>query len=387
MIESQSGENLDKLRVAVVHDWLVAYGGAERVLEQILALFPNADLYAVCDFFDDEKRAHIMNKKATTSFIQRLPRVRTKYRSYLALMPLAIERLDLSDYDLVISSSHAVAKGVITGPGQLHLCICYSPMRYAWDLTHQYMRQAGLTGGLKGLLAQWVLHRVRAWDVLSANRVDSFIAISHYISRRIWKVYRRESTVIYPPVDIDSFSLGPQKEDFYLTASRMVPYKRIDLIVESFRYMPDKKLIVIGDGPEFRRVHAKSGPNVTLLGHQPFEVLKDHMQRARAFLFAAEEDFGIVPLEAQACGTPVLAFAKGATLETIIDGKTGLFFDRQETSDIVDVVNRFEQMRSDFDPHEIRKNALRFSVPHFRQEFAAFVSKAVGDHFRQAGRF
>lgn len=371
-----------ELRVAVVHDWLVTYGGAERVLEQILALFPNADLYALCDFFDDAQRTHIGNKKAVTSFIQKLPRARTKYRSYLPFMPMAIERFDLSGHDLVLSSSHAIAKGVITGPNQLHICYCYSPMRYAWDLMHQYLRESGLTSGLRGLLAQWILHRIRTWDVLSANRVDDFIASSNYIARRIWKVYRRESSVIYPPVDVDAYGLNPQKEDFYFTASRMVPYKRIDLIVESFRSMPDKKLVVIGAGPEFEHIRAKAGPNVTLLGYQPFDVMRDHLQRARAFLFAAEEDFGILPVEAQACGTPVIAFGKGGALETVINGITGLYFEHQETADIVDAVHRFEHMRAGFDPLEMRKNALRFSAPHFRQEFASFVSRAVADHFR-----
>jgi glycosyltransferase involved in cell wall biosynthesis len=364
-------------RVAIVHDWLVTYGGAERVLEQMLALFPDADLYSLVDFITPGNRDFVHNKSVTTSFIQRLPRAHTKYRSYLPLMPLAIERFDLSGYDTVISSSHAVAKGVITGPDQLHLCMCYSPMRYAWDLTHQYLRESNLTYGLKGFLAQWTLHRMRNWDARTANGVDEFIAISHYVARRIWKVYRREAQVIYPPVDTEKFSYCPKKQDFYLTVSRMVPYKRIDLIAEAFTNMPGKKLVIIGDGPDLEKVRSKASPNVTLLGYQSFEAMKDHMQRARAFVFAAEEDFGIVPVEAQACGTPVIAFGKGGALETVINGKTGLFFERQEVGNLIDAVLRFEQVRGEFDPLEIRNNALRFAPSRFRDELREFVGQAV----------
>ncbi len=371
---------LSGLRVAIVHDWLVTYGGAERVLEQMLILFPNADLFSIVDFLPDQDRKHLRGRSVTTSFVQRLPMARSKYRNYLPVMPFAIERFDLSSYELVISSSHAVAKGVITGPDQLHICMCYSPMRYAWDLTHQYLRESGLSDGPRGVLAQRMLHRMRSWDVISANRVDEFIAISHYIARRILKTYRRKSSVIYPPVDVNAYDLCQKKEDFYLTVSRMVPYKRIDLIVESFQLMPDKKLIVIGDGPDFAKIRSKAGANVTLLGYQPFEVVKDHLQRTRGFLFAAEEDFGIVLIEAQACGTPVIAYGKGAALETIINGKTGLLFEQQQTAEIVDAVRKFEQMQDHFDPIEIRKNALRFSQDRFRNELTEFVTSSLASY-------
>jgi glycosyltransferase involved in cell wall biosynthesis len=318
------------MRIAIVHDWLTTYAGAERVLEQMLICFPDADLFSLVDFLPPGQRDFIQNKRVTTSFIQRMPWARSKYRSYLPLMPLAIEQFDLSSYDLVISSSHAVAKGVITGPDQLHICMCYSPIRYAWDLQHQYLRESGLDRGMKGWLARCVLHRTRMWDQRTANGVDEFIAISNFIARRIRKAYRRDSTVIYPPVDVESFSLRQDKEDFYLTASRLVPYKRVDLIVEAFSRMPEKKLVVIGAGPEFSRIKASAGHNVDFLGYQPGEVLRDHMQRARAFVFAAEEDFGIAPLEAQACGTPVIAYGKGGALETIRGEEsvepTGVFF-------------------------------------------------------------
>lgn len=371
------------MKIAMVHDWLTVYAGAERVLEQMLACYPNADLFSVVDFLPSDKRGFIQSKSASTSFVQRLPFAKTKYRAYLPLMPLAVEQFDLSGYDLVISSSHAVAKGVLTGPDQLHLCMCYSPIRYAWDLQHQYLKESGLDRGAKGWLAKWLLHKIRIWDTRTANGVDEFVAISHFISRRIWKAYRRESSVIYPPVDVEAFELREEKEDFYLTASRMVPYKKIDLIVEAFSAMPDKRLVVIGDGPDFDKIKARAGENITLLGYQNHEVLKDYMQRARAFVFAAEEDFGIAPLEAQACGTPVIAFGKGGALETIrgLDGElpTGVFFFEQSTMAIRDAVSRFDREGQQILPVNCRANAMRFSPERFQQEFRAFVEEAWAD--------
>jgi glycosyltransferase involved in cell wall biosynthesis len=367
------------MRIAFVHEWLVTYAGSERVLEQMLTCFPDADLYCLVDFLPEADRKHILNKPVRTTFIQRLPFAKTKYRQYLPLMPLAIEQLDLSGYDLVISSNHAVAKGVITGPDQLHICMCYSPIRYAWDLQHQYLNESGLNAGLKGWIAKWMLHKIRLWDARSEKGVDHFIAISRFIARRIWKVYKRESAVIYPPVDIESFVLGERKEDFYLAASRMVPYKKMDLIVEAFLAMPDRKLIVIGDGPEFAKVRAKAGSNVTLLGYQEFQVLRDHMQRAKAFIFAAEEDFGIAPIEAQACGTPVIAYAKGGATETIkgleCEEPTGVFFESQTVDAIVDAINRFEKIT--ISPTVCRANAMRFSVDRFLREFTQYVNNVT----------
>ena len=366
------------MRIAIIHEWLVTYSGSERVLEQILAVYPDADLFCVIDFLDNQNREFILGKKTTTTFIQHLPKARSKYRSYLPLMPLAIEQLDLSNYDLVISSNHAVAKGVLTGPDQLHISCIYSPIRYAWDLQHQYLKYAGLDGGVKGWLAKWILHKIRLWDSRTANGVDSFIAISHFIARRIKKVYRLESTVIYPPVDILKFTQVNIKESFYLAASRLVPYKRIDLIVEAFSKMPDRRLVVIGDGPEFDKVREKAKKNIELLGYQEFEVLKDYMQRARAFVYAAEEDFGIIPLEAQACGTPVVAYGKGALLETIRDlasheEPTGVFFSSQTVESIRDAVEYFERNIEGITPEACRKNAERFAPEIFRESFARLV--------------
>ncbi len=370
-----------KRSIAIVHDWLVTYAGAERVLEQMLRCYPEADLFSLVDFLPDQGRGFILDKPVTISFVQRLPFARKKYRAYLAFMPLAVEQFDLSGYDLVISSSHAVAKGVLTGPGQLHLCMCYSPIRYAWDLQHQYLRESGLDRGPKGWVAKLLLHYIRLWDTRTANGVDGFIAISGYIAWRIRKVYRRESTVLYPPVDVADFPLCREKEDFYVTASRLVPYKKVDLIVEAFSFLPEKRLVVIGDGPDFAKIQAKAGPNVELLGFASSDVLRDHLQRARAFVFAAEEDFGIAPLEAQACGTPVIAYGRGGALETVRglgvvpDTPTGVFFAEQSVAAVVEAVQRFEREGAAIVPEVCRNNALRFAPERFREEFMAFVER------------
>lgn len=361
------------MKIAIIHDWLTVYAGAEKTLEQILKLYPQADIFTIVDFMPQKDRQFLTGHKITTSFIQNLPFARTKYRSYLPLMPLAVEQFDLSSYNLIISDSHAVAKGVITGPHQTHISYVHSPMRYAWDLQHQYLRESGLDIGFKGWIAKYLLHRIRIWDSRTANGVDHFIANSSFIAKRIWKIYRRESSVIYPPVDVEAFELCTDKEDFYLTASRMVPYKKIDLIVEAFSQMSDKKLIVIGDGPDFEKIKAKAGSNVTLMGYQPFEVLRDRMQRARAFVFAAEEDFGIAPVEAQACGTPVIAFGKGGALETVKNGVSGVFFDTQSVESLCNSIKRFESM--EFDYKKISIHAHKFSEERFLTEMKLFLEE------------
>lgn len=371
------------IRVAFIHDWLVTYAGAERVLEKMLVCYPQADLFSTVDFLTESQRGFLQGKHATTSFIQKLPNAFKRYRYYLPLMPIAVEQFDLSHYDVIISSSHAVAKGVLVGPDQLHVCMCYSPIRYAWDLQHQYLKESNLQSGVKGWLARFFLHKIRLWDARTANGVDQFIAISHFIERRIQKVYRRNSTVIYPPVDVNAFEFQSNKEDFYLTASRMVPYKKMPLIVEAFSAMPSKRLVVIGDGPEFEKCKSVAGSNVELLGYQCFDVLKDYMQRAKAFVFAAEEDFGIAPLEAQACGTPVIAFGKGAVLETIrgmsCTNPTGVFFLEQTIQSIQNGVQQFEQVCNMISPVACRDNALRFAPERFLAEFQMFVDRSWAD--------
>jgi glycosyltransferase, family 1 len=373
------------MRVAIVCDWLVVYAGAERVLEQILKIYPDADLFCLVDFLPEDQRAFIMNKSTQTSFIQHLPCAKKKYRSYLPLMPLAIEQLDVSPYDLVISSSHAVAKGVLTGPDQLHISYIHSPIRYAWDLQHQYLQEANLIRGIKGWMAKVILHYMRLWDYRTANGVDHFIANSKFIARRIKKVYGREAAVVYPPVDTEAYGLCEEKEGFYLTASRMVPYKKVKLIVEAFNEMPDKKLLVIGDGPEYGKIKEIAKSNITLMGYQPFAVLKEKMQKAKAFVFAAEEDFGITPVEAQACGTPVIAYGKGGALETVQGytdtmPRTGIFFESQTIQSIRNAVDSFEKNASDFVFRNCRLNAERFSQQQFVENMKLQIEAALLHH-------
>lgn len=373
------------MRVAIVCDWLVVYAGAERVLEQILTLYPDADLFCLVDFLPEDQRGFIMNKKTHTSFIQSLPRAKKSYRSYLPLMPIAIEQLDISGYDLVISSSHAVAKGILTGPDQVHISYVHSPIRYAWDLQHQYLQEANLTRGMKGWIAKAILHYIRLWDYRTANGVNHFIANSKFIARRIKKVYGREAAVVYPPVDIEAYELCEEKEDFYLTASRMVPYKKVKLIVEAFNEMPDKRLVVIGDGPEYAKIKESAGSNITLMGYQPFSVLKEKMQKAKAFVFAAEEDFGITPVEAQACGTPVIAYGKGGALETVQGytdtmPRTGIFFESQTIQSIRNAVDSFEKNASDFVFRNCRLNAERFSQQQFVGNMKLQIEAALLHH-------
>ncbi|MDF6117854.1 glycosyltransferase family 4 protein, partial [Escherichia coli] len=333
--------------------------------------------YSVVDFLSADNRRKFNDKKIETTFIQKLPRAKKKYQAYLPLMPFAIEQLDVSKENIVLSSSHAVSKGILTGPDQLHISYVHSPIRYAWDLQHQYLRESGLDHGLKGILAKWILHKMRMWDYRTANGVDHFIANSHFIARRIKKVYGRDADVIYPPVDVDSFTLNNQKEDFYLTASRMVPYKRIDLIVEAFSHLPNKKLVVIGDGPEMNKIKKKATSNIEILGYQPNEVMVDYMRKAKAFVFAAEEDFGITPVEAQACGTPVIAFGKGGALETVkgldSESPTGIFFGVQDVKSIINSINEFEKYGDKITAENCRENSELFSESRFRKEFEAYV--------------
>ncbi len=374
------------MKIAIISDWLVTFAGAERVLTELIHCFPEADLFAIVDFLKPEDRQLIQNKPIKTTFIQKMPFAKKYYRHYLPLMPLAIEQLDLSNYDLIISSSHAVAKGVITGPDQIHVSYVHTPIRYAWDLQHQYLQESGLNRGLKGFLAQYILHKIRLWDLRCAHGVDHFIANSKYIAKRIFKTYRRTAEVIHPPVNIDFFTPHSyQKENYYITLSRMVPYKKMDLIVESFAKMPDKKLIVIGDGPDFAKIKskAKNSPQIELLGFQSNEIIRDYLQRAKAFVFAAEEDFGITLLEAQAAGTPIIAFGKGGALETIRGlseserNPTGLFFNTQTVDAIIAAVNEFEKNSHLFTSLNCRKNAALFSQEHFRHKIKKLVNHVM----------
>lgn len=372
------------MRVAIVHEWLEHYAGSERVIEQLLIMYPQAEIFAIVDFMPQAERSMLGGRPVRTTFIQKLPFARRCFRYYLGLMPVAIEQLDLSGFDLVISSNHAVAKGIITGPDQVHVCYVHSPMRYAWDMQAAYLRQGGIERGLRGLYARWLLHRLRNWDVRSAAGVDVFVANSSYIARRIRKVYRRNATVVFPPVDIDRFEMSAAPRQDYVVVSRLVPYKRIDLVVEAFRRMPERVLHVAGDGPERERIAALADnvPNIILHGRvSDVEVLR-MMRQARAFVFAAEEDFGIAMVEAQACGTPLIVFGRGGACDIVRDmgdagGATGVFFDEQDADAIITAVERFESIQDRITPQACHANAQRFSQSAFRQSMSRVVEQAL----------
>ena len=361
------------MKIAIIQEWLVTVGGSDKVVKAIADVFPAADIYTlvakkqVCD------ELGIDWNKVHTSFIQKLPLGVKKHRMYLPIFPFAIEQFDLRGYDVIISSSHAVAKGVITKADQLHICYCHSPIRYVWDMYHEYLEESGLTKGLKGYLAKYMLHRIRKWDFISSFRVDYFISNSDYVGRRIQETYRRDAVTIHPNIDISNFDLCVEKEDFYLTSSRLVGYKKIDLIVEAFSRMSNKKLVVIGGGPNLEKIRKIAEHNITVMGYQSFAVLKEKMQKAKAFVFAADEDFGMIPIEAQSCGTPVIAYGRGGSLETVKDGVTGIFFYEQTVDSIIDAVERFEKLETPFDPKMIRNHAETFSEERFKKEIKEFV--------------
>jgi glycosyltransferase involved in cell wall biosynthesis len=376
------------MRIAIVHDWLDTWGGAENVLAVVLDLYPDADLYAIVDFLNEADRARLGGRKVSTSFIQHLPFARRHFRKYLPLMPRAVERFDLSGYDLIISSSHAAAKGAMTGPNQLHICLCYSPARYAWEIEQQYLRDAGLDRWPLADLARLMMRRFRKWDRLAAKRVDRFVAISTYIARRIERCYGRTAVVIYPPVDVARYAADAAgRSPFYLTLSRLVPYKRVDLLVAAFADMPERELVVAGDGPDMRALAAAAPANVRLLGRVTDAERDRLLATARAFVFAAEEDFGIAPMEAQACGTPVIAFCRGGAAETVrgldAPAPTGVFFSEQTSAAVRDAVIRFEQSADRITASACRANAQRFDIAAFRQRFGDYVSTAF-DEFRAA---
>jgi glycosyltransferase involved in cell wall biosynthesis len=365
------------MRVAIIHEWLSTHGGSERVTQEILDLYPQADLFTIVDFYPEHLRDFLEGRKITCSFIQSMPFARKRFRWYLPLMPIAVEQFDLSDYDLVISSSHAMAKGVITRPHQLHVSYVHSPMRYAWDLERRYLEASGF-GGVRAAGVRSLMHYMRMWDTRTANGVDRFVANSNFVARRIRKTYGRESTVVHPPVDVDSFDVKETKDNYYVTVSRLVPYKRVDLLVDAFNAMPARRLVIIGEGPQMSRIKGKAGSNIEIIGHQPFEVVRHMLASARAFIFAAEEDFGIAPVEAQACGTPVIAYGRGGIRDTVVPLQTGVFFDSQTVEAIVAAVVEFESIQR-FEPRRIRLNAERFSVDCFRRKFARVLAATMAE--------
>jgi len=367
------------MRVAIVHEWLSTYAGSEQVLAQILSLYPKADLYTVVDFLPANQRGFLAGREVRVSFIQHLPLARKVFRWYLPLMPLAVEQLNLSSYDLIISNSHAVSKGVLTRSHQFHISYVYTPIRYAWDLQEEYLSQQGAFGALKSAIGRLLMHYLRIWDLRTATGVDRFVAASEFIARRIMRTYRRPATVIYPPVNFDNFPLTENKDDFYVSVSRLVPYKRVDLLLEAFGRMPQRKLVVIGSGSELAKLRRKAPENVDLRGRLPDAEMSEYVGRARAFVYAAEEDFGISMVEAQACGTPVIAFSRGGAAEIVLDGYTGLLFDEQTPDAIVNAISEFEQNWR-FNPAQARRNAMRFGIERFRDEFIKVVTGAIREH-------
>jgi len=371
------------VKVAIAHDWLVTLGGSELVLREFLRIFPGATVFTLIDKMSPADRDFVGVTDTHTSFLNRLPGVASSYRRFLPFFPAAISSLDLAEFDVVISNSHAVAKGVRTRSHQLHVCYCLSPMRYAWDLRAQYLQESGLARGVRGFAANRVLDGLQRWDRANTARVDSFATLSHYIADRIARAYGRSSTVIHPPVDVDYFTLDdnrrPGHGDYYFTMSRFVPYKRIDLIARAFAQLPDKRLIIAGTGPDLPKVRAAAGSNVELVGRVERAEAKSLLAGSRAFLFAAEEDFGIAPVEAQACGVPVIAYARGGALETVRgpdhDSPTGVFFHEQTPSAIADAVHHFERTIGRIEPTACRANAERFAEHRFRDQFSTFVDR------------
>ncbi len=363
------------MRTALVHDWLATYAGSEKVLTSILEMYPSP----IFSLFHKEKSmigTPLQNADITSSFLQKMPKIFSKFKYYLPLFPLAMESFDLSEYDVIISSSHCVAKGSLTHAHQTHICYCHTPMRYIWDLHFEYLKYANLHRGFKGLLARHYMHKLRNWDVGSSLRVDHFVANSKCVAKRIKKIYRRDAKVIYPPVDTQFFTLNKNpREDFYVAGGRLVPYKKICVCIEAFNQMPDKKLVIIGDGPERKKLMKMAKSNITFLGYQNNEVLRDHLQRAKGYLFIAHEDFGIQAVEAQSTGCPVLAFAKGGALETVVENETGMFVFDQTGLALRDTIIKFEQNYDRFDSRKISAHAKSFSKERFQKEFKAFIEE------------
>lgn len=380
----------DYIRVAIVHDQLYTVGGAEKVLKGICEMFPGADVYSLFSTLEDSDLEGLMGKRRPrVSFLQKLPKIRQLRQMYFPLMPLAVEQFDLRDYDLIVSSSYLVAKGVIVGPNQKHVCYIHSPMRYAWDQQGPYL--SAIDNPIKRAFARIVLHYMRNWDARSANGVDVFLANSDFVARRTEKAYRRQAKVLYPPVDLDAYrSVLPQQRGpkRFVTMSRLAEGKRIDLLIEAFRLMPDLELDVIGGGDLLQKFRSIAPPNVTLSGRLSDEEAARRIAAATAFVYAAEEDFGISPVEAQAAGTPVVAYRSGGTAETVIGLRpgvsrpTGVLFKRQTPEEVRLAVRTLIENRDAFDPDACRQNAARFSPERFRAGFMNEVDHVLGARLR-----
>ena len=373
------------IKYAFVHEWLTpkAKGGSELVVKEILKHI-KADIYALIDFESNNPESYLYGRTIGHTFLQNFPFARNGVQKYLPLLPLAMEQLDLREYDVILSSSHAVAKGVLSSPQQLHICYCHTPMRYAWDLTFDYLNHSQAGKGIPGIFTRYLLHRLRQWDVISANRVDYFIANSHHTARRIWRCYRREAKVIYPPVNVERFPFSSEKQDFYLTVSRLVSYKKIALIVRAFNQL-GYPLVIIGDGPDMAKIRQMAQGNIKVMGAQNNQVVEQYMTQAKAFVYAACEDFGIALVEAQACGTPVIAYGGGGALETVIDIRqdrdqgTGIFFFPQTHQALAETVETFSRFQHQIRPESCRNQAAKFTPKVFETSYLAFLEQCYQD--------
>ena len=364
------------MRIAIVHYWLVGMRGGEKVLEELCLLYPEAVIFT--HVYDASRTSDLIKRhEIRTSFIDRLPFAKRMYQRYLPLMPMALEELDLTGFDLVLSSEAGPAKGVVTHPDSLHICYCHSPMRYLWDQYPVYRASAGrLTRAMMSL----TMPALRAWDTMSAARVDRFVANSSFVARRIAKTYRRDAAVIFPPVDLDAFAIAPEpSRDFYLVAGQLVPYKRLDLAVEACTRL-GRRLVVVGTGSDMGRLRAMAGPTIEFRGWTPDDELRRLYADCRALLFPGEEDFGIVPLEAMACGRPVIAYRSGGALDTVVEGETGCFFARQTADDLAATIEHFERDEARFDPAAIRAHAQGFGREVFRARLKGFIDRSLAEH-------
>lgn len=376
------------MKKALIHDFLSVCGGAEKCVESFTNIWDDIDVYSLVDYLSEEDRARVLKGKyAHTSFITKLPLTNKYFRYYFPLFPKAVERFDLSDYDLVLSSSHSAAKGVLTRPDQLHICYIYTPPRYLWDFYDSYRQSYGIDKGIKGIAAEYFLNRMRKWDIDTADRPNHYIAISKYVAERVHRIYGRQADIIYPPVDTDRFDLGTCTDSYYITSSRLVPYKRIDMIANAFT-LSGKKLVIIGDGPQMEKIRKAAGKNIEIMGRQNQETIIELTKKAKAFIFAAEEDFGIAPLEAQACGVPVIAYGRGGALETINgyfvgtrphNGATGIFFREQTVNSLNSAVACFEGHIDLFDKRTIRENSLRFGRQRFENEIQSYIENKLDE--------
>jgi len=370
---------LENKKTALVHYWLTGMRGGEKVVESICDVFPDIDIFTLV--YNRDKISEEINKhKINTSFIQKFPLAKKKYQTYLPFMPVAIEQFDLSDYDIVISSESGIAKGVLTNPETCHFCYCHTPMRYLWNMYFDYLKNERI-GFLKRKFIEKFFNYLRVWDLATASRVDYFISNSNNVKKRVLKYYRRDSTVIYPPVDVENMKFSTRKEDYYLVVSQLVSYKRIDIAVSAFNELK-KELIIVGEGGEYKKLKKMAKPNIKFVGWQEADSLKQFYAGARAFIFPGEEDFGITPVEAQASGTPVIGFGRGGLLETVVEGKTGLFFYKQDYKDLIDIVKVFESKPDMFDPYKVRGNSLGFSRERFKKDLVRFMEEKYDEYRR-----